>query len=80
MLDSEMCKRLGITKRTFYPIARKYSVLAEIIDIFTQACKVCIYDEDVVESDLEHRFCPNKGTKSPTAFWERSVLSASQRI
>jgi hypothetical protein len=37
-------------------LARKYSVLTEIIDIFTQACKVCIHDEDVAETDFEHTF------------------------
>ena len=37
-------------------VARKYSVLTEIIDIFTQACKVCIHDEDVAETDFEHPF------------------------
>ena len=42
-------------------VARKYSVLAEIIDIFTQACKVCIHDEDVAETDLEHTFETSKG-------------------
>ena len=37
-------------------VARKYSVLTEIIDIFTQACKVCIHDENVAETDLENNF------------------------
>jgi hypothetical protein len=35
-------------------VARKYSVLTEIIDIFTLACKVCIHDENVAETDFEH--------------------------
>jgi hypothetical protein len=46
------------------PVARKYSVLTEIIDIFTQACKVCIHDEDVAETDFEHTFETPKGFRS----------------
>jgi hypothetical protein len=42
-------------------VARKYSVLTEIIDIFAQACKVCINDEDVAETDFEHTFETPKG-------------------
>ena len=34
------------------PVARKYSVRTEIIDIFTQACKVCIHDEDPAKTIL----------------------------
>jgi hypothetical protein len=46
------------------PVRRKYSVLTEIIDIFTQACKVCIHDEDVAETDFEHTFETPKGFRS----------------
>ena len=42
-------------------VARKYSVLTEIIDIFTQVCKVCIHDEDVAETDFEYTFKTPKG-------------------
>ena len=52
-------------KSTFRPVvARNYSVLNEIIDIFTQACKVCIHDEDVAETDFEHTFEVSKGFRS----------------
>jgi hypothetical protein len=46
------------------PVARKYSVLTEIVDIFTQACKVWIHDEDVAETDFEHTFETPKGFRS----------------
>ena len=42
-------------------VARKYFVLTEFIDIFTQACKVCIHDEDVAETDFKHTFETSKG-------------------
>jgi hypothetical protein len=45
-------------------VARKYTVLAEIIDIFTRACKVCIHDENVTENDFEHPFETSKGFRS----------------
>jgi hypothetical protein len=45
-------------------VARKYFVLTEFIDIFTQACKVCIHDEDVAETDFEHTFETPKGFRS----------------
>jgi len=45
-------------------VARKYSVLTEIVDIFTQACKVSIHDEDVAETEFEHTFEPPKGFRS----------------
>ena len=45
-------------------VACKYFVLAEIIDIFTQVCKVCIHDEDVAETDFDHNFETPKGCRS----------------
>jgi len=45
-------------------VARKYSVLTEIVDIFTQACKVSIHDEDVAETDFEYTFETPKGFRS----------------
>ena len=48
----------------FHPVARKYSVLTEIVDIFTQACIVCIHDEDVAETDFEYTFETPKGFRS----------------
>ena len=42
------------------PGARKYSVLTETIDIFTQGCKVCIHDEDVAATDFENTFKTSK--------------------
>jgi hypothetical protein len=45
-------------------VARKYSVLTEIVDIFTKACKVCIHDEDVAETDFEYTFETPKGSRS----------------
>jgi hypothetical protein len=56
-------------------VARKYFVLIEFIDIFTQACKVCIHDEDVAETDVELTFKTPKGfryfkaTSNPTTMW-----------
>jgi hypothetical protein len=41
------------------PVARKYSVLTEIIDIFTQACIFCIHDKDISETDFERTFLKN---------------------
>ena len=54
------------TRLTRYkrPVRRKYSVLTEIIDIFTRACKVCIHDEYVTETDFEHTFETQKGFRS----------------
>jgi hypothetical protein len=60
-------KTIGIAEKKLMnlsddiPVARKYSVITEIIDIFTQACKVCIHDEDVAETDFEHTFETPKG-------------------
>jgi hypothetical protein len=48
----------------FVPVPRKYFVLIEIIDILTQACKVCIHDEDVAETDFEHTYQTPKGSRS----------------
>jgi len=45
-------------------VVRKYSVLTEILNIFTRACKVCIHDEDVAETDFEHTFEIPKGFRS----------------
>jgi hypothetical protein len=50
----------------FQRVARKYSVLSEIIDIFTQACKVCIHDEDATKAAFEHTF------ETPKEFRSRS--------
>jgi hypothetical protein len=46
------------------PVARKYSVLTDIIDFFTQACKVCIHDEDATKAAFEHTFETPKGFRS----------------
>ena len=62
------------------PVARKNSVLTEFIDIFTQACKVCIYDEDVAETDFELTFetpkefrsgLENLALRQQLAIWKR---------
>ena len=54
----------GTEHRQTSPVVRKYSVLTEIIDIFTNACKVCIHDEDVAETDFVHTFETPKGFRS----------------
>jgi hypothetical protein len=45
-------------------VACKYSVLTEIIGIFKLACKACIHDEDVAETDFEYTFETPKGFRS----------------
>ena len=51
-------------------VARKYSVLTEIIDIFIQAYNVCIHDEDATKAAFEHTFgtpnaVPRKNSVQP---------------
>ncbi len=55
---------MSMTALDSFPVACKYSVLSEIIDIFTQACKVCIHDEDVAETAFEYSFETPKGFRS----------------
>ena len=38
------------------PVPRKYSVLAEIIDILTQTCQPFMHDEEIIETDFEPTF------------------------
>jgi hypothetical protein len=60
-----ICERVQLAQSDYTlccgPVARKYSVLTEIIDIFTLVCKVCIHDENVAETDFEHPFETPKG-------------------
>ena len=48
-----LCEGQGINTKD--GVARKHSVLTEIIDIFTQVCKVCIHDEDATKASFEQR-------------------------
>ena len=76
-------KEKGDITESSQPVARKYSDLTEIVDIFTQTCKVCIHDEDVAETDFEYIFETPKGFRPgfgkpcvpPTGFWGRATVT-----